>query len=420
MPGQRWMILAVLFAVRAATGFQFQSVGSAASMLMQDLGMDYSRIGMLLGAYLLPGVIVAFPAGVLGQRFRDKTLGLVGLLLMAFSGVMLGAAEDFTMALVARLIGGVGATIVALVATKMTTDWFDGREIVLAMSILQVSWPFGAMLALPIQAHIAQLWGWPAVMISGAVCAGAAFGAFGFVSEPSEQKQRTVVGRSMLPRGVLAPVLIAGTVFGAMNLACVLFFSYAPVLLVAQGSSPTAAASLTSLAIWFAILAIPSGGYLVHRSGRPIAAIVVCSLIAAAALVLFVAEVHPTISCMVFGVFVGPLSGAILSLPSKVLAPRDRAVGFGVFYTCFYALMAAGPLAAGYLQDAWGSPSAALIAGAALLVAAPLLSLVFELLSNLYRYAELDHVAELRAAVRSGARPVPFTPSAPARSHRAP
>jgi predicted MFS family arabinose efflux permease len=420
MPGQRWMILAVLFAVRAATGFQFQSVGSAASMLMQDLGMDYSRIGMLLGAYLLPGVIVAFPAGVLGQRFRDKTLGLVGLLLMAFSGVMLGAAEDFTGALVARLIGGVGATIVALVATKMTTDWFDGREIVLAMSILQVSWPFGAMLALPIQAHIAQLWGWPAVMISGAVCAGAAFGAFGFVSEPSEQKQRTVVGRSMLPGGVLAPVLIAGTVFGALNLACVLFFSYAPVLLVAQGSSPTAAASLTSLAIWFTILAIPSGGYLVHRSGRPIAAIVVCSLIAAAALVLFVAEVHPTISCMVFGVFVGPLSGAILSLPSKVLAPRDRAVGFGVFYTCFYALMAAGPLAAGYLQDAWGSPSAALIAGAALLVAAPLLSLVFELLSNRYRYAELDHDAELRAAVRSGARPVPFIPSAPARSHRAP
>jgi predicted MFS family arabinose efflux permease len=420
MPGQRWTILAVLFAVRAATGFQFQSVGSASSMLMQDLAMDYSQIGMLLGAYLLPGVIVAFPTGVLGQRFRDKTLGLAGLLLMAVSGVMLGASGDFTTALVARLIGGVGATIVALVATKMTTDWFDSREIVLAMSILQVSWPFGAMLALPIQAYIAQLWGWPAVMISGALCAGAALCAFIFVSEPSEQKQRTVVGRSMLPGGVLVPVVIAGTAWGAMNLACVLFFSYAPVLMVAQGSSSTAAASLTSLAIWFTILAIPSGGYLVHRSGRPIAAIVVCSLIAAAALALFVGEVHPIISCMVFGVFVGPLSGAILSLPSKVLVPRDRAIGFGVFYTCFYALMAVGPLAAGYLQDIWGSPSAALIAGAALLVAAPLLSLAFEFLSKPYRHAELNHDAELRAAVRAGARPVPLTPSAPARSHRAP
>jgi MFS family permease len=69
----------------AATGFQFQSVGSAAKMLMLDLGIDYSEIGMLLGAYLLPGVIVAFPAGMLGRRFRDKTLGLVGLSLMVVS-----------------------------------------------------------------------------------------------------------------------------------------------------------------------------------------------------------------------------------------------------------------------------------------------------------------------------------------------
>ncbi len=78
MPERRWMILAVLFAARAATGFQFQSVGSAAKLLMEDLGINYSQIGMLLGVYLLPGVIVAFPAGLLGQRFRDKTLGLAG------------------------------------------------------------------------------------------------------------------------------------------------------------------------------------------------------------------------------------------------------------------------------------------------------------------------------------------------------
>jgi predicted MFS family arabinose efflux permease len=398
MPGQRWVILGVLFAARAATGFQFQSVGSSATMLMHDLAIGYSEIGMLLGAYLLPGVIVAFPAGLLGQRFRDKTLGLAGLLLMVVSGAMLGASESFTVALAARIVGGVGATIVALVATKITTDWFDSREIVLAMSIVQVSWPFGAMLALPIQAWVAQLSGWPAVMLSGALCAGAALGAFAFVSEPPQQQtQPTVPGRSRLPAGVLARVVIAGTAFGAMNLACVLFFSYAPLLLVLQGSSSTAAASLTSLAIWFTIMAIPSGGYLVHRSGRPVAAIVACSLIAAAALVLVVGKVHPAIFCMIFGVFVGPLSGAILSLPSKVLAPRDRAVGFGVFYTCFYALMAVGPPAAGYLQDLWGSPSAALIAGAGLLVAVPLLSLAFEWLSNPRRLTE-SHEAELRVA----------------------
>jgi predicted MFS family arabinose efflux permease len=387
MPGRRWVILAVLFAARAATGFQFQSVGSAANMLMLDLGLDYSEIGMLLGAYLLPGVIVAFPAGLLGQRFREKKLGLAGLFLMAISAVALSVSDGFVMALVARTIGGIGATIVVLVATKMTTDWFDSREIVLAMSILQMSWPFGAMVALPVQAYVAQLFGWPAIMISAAVFSAAALGAFAFVSEPAQSVQPAAIGHAKLPGAVLLSVTIAGIIWGAMNLACVLFFSYAPLLLAAQGSSPTTAASLTSLAIWFTILAIPSGGYLVHRWGTPVAAILVCAPVAAVALALFVADVHPTISCLVFGVVVGPLSGAILSLPSKVLEQRERAIGFGVFYTCFYVLMAVGPFAVGHLQDAGGSPAVGLIAGAGLLVVIVPLCLSFISMSSPQRLA---------------------------------
>src|SRR6266702_4564740 len=287
MHGRRWIVLAILFAARTATGFEFQSVGSVSSLLIQDLGLSYAQIGLLLGAFLLPGIVVAFPTGLLGQRVADKSLGLAGLALMTISGLALAHADSFASALVARVAGGVGATIVVLVATKMTTDWFDGRDIVLAMSLLQVSWPFGAMLALPIQASIGQSFGWPAVMMSGAIVAGAAFCAFAFVSEPSERAQQTAVERSKLPRSVLLAVTIAGTIWGAMNLACILFFSYAPLLLVAQGSSPTAAASLVIHAIWFTILAIPTGGYLVHRLGRPTAAIVACALIAAIALALF-------------------------------------------------------------------------------------------------------------------------------------
>ena len=154
---------------------------------MPDLGIGYSEIGMLLGAYLLPGVIVALPAGLLGQRVSEKTLGLAGLLLMAISGLALSYSGDLAVALVARTIGGVGATIVILVATKMVADWFETREIVLAMSLLQMSWPFGAMIALPIQTSIGQSLGWPAVMASGAVCAVAVLCAFALIPQSSAQ-----------------------------------------------------------------------------------------------------------------------------------------------------------------------------------------------------------------------------------------
>jgi predicted MFS family arabinose efflux permease len=397
MPGRRWIILAVLFAARAAIGFQFQSIGSAANLLMADLGIGYAEIGMLLGAYLLPGVFVAFPAGLLGRRVSEKTLGLAGLVLMAVSGLALNYSGDLAFALVARTIGGVGGTIVGLVATKMVADWFDAREIVLAMSILQMSWPFGAMVALPIQTLIAQSFGWHAVMVSGTIGSVAVLCAFAMIPHAAQPTQAEAAGRSRLPAAALLPVMVAGTIWGAMNLACVLFFSYAPLLLVAQGSSPTVAASLTSLSIWFTILAIPAGGYLVHRADRPITAIVACSLIAAAALMLFVVDFHPTISCLIFGIAIGPMSGAILSLPAKVLEPADRSVGFGLFYSCFYVLMAVGPTAAGSLQDAWGSPSVALVAGAALLATMVPLVALFRSVSKRSEFAQV-HEAKLRAA----------------------
>jgi predicted MFS family arabinose efflux permease len=379
---RRWIVLAVLFAARAATGFQFQSVGSTTSFLMHDLALGYAQFGMLLGAYLLPGIVVAFPAGLIGQRVRETTLGLGGLALMALSGIALSYCDSFAAALIARVIGGVGATIVILVATKMTTDWFAGREIVLAMSLLQMSWPFGAMLALPAQTYLAQSLGWPAVMASSAIMALVVLGAFTLLPRSPVQAEAAVAARTGLPVRIMVPIVIAGVIWGAMNLACVLFFSYAPQLLVAQGSSPTGAASLVSLSIWFTIVAIPAGGYLVERSGRPVAAIIACGLATALALALFVANIHPTIACLVFGVAIGPLSGAILSLPTRVLEPRDRSLGFGLFFTCFYILMAIGPSAAGRLQDAWGNPAAALIAGAAVLAAMAPLSLLFSLLSK--------------------------------------
>lgn len=382
MHRRRWIVLAILFAARAATGFQFQSVGSVSNLLIRDLGLSYAQIGILLGAFLLPGIVVAFPAGWLGQRVAEKSLGLAGLALMTISGLALGHADHFAAALAARILGGVGATIVVLVATKMVTDWFESREIVLAMSILQMSWPFGAMLALPIQALIAQHGGWPAVAASGGLCAAMAACGFAFVSTPSRDVQASAAGRSRLPFAILLQITVAGVVWGSMNLACILFFSYAPPLMTARGFSPTTAASLTSLAIWFTILAIPSGGYLVHRLGKPVAAIGVCATIAAATLLFFVLDLYPTLSCLVFGIAVGPLSGAILSLPAGVLPPRLRSVGFGVFYTCFYVLMAAGPPLAGRLQDAWATPSAALVAAALLLAVTAPLSVIFAAMSK--------------------------------------
>jgi len=88
----RWLILATLFLVRTAMGFQFQAVASVSSFLVEDLAIDYARLGTLIGLYHLPGIALAFPGGLLGKRFGDKRVVAAGLGLMAFGGLLMCSA----------------------------------------------------------------------------------------------------------------------------------------------------------------------------------------------------------------------------------------------------------------------------------------------------------------------------------------
>ena len=55
-------------------GLQFQSIPALASDLTADLGLSFALVGMLIGLYLLPGAVIAFPGGWLGQRLEISVL----------------------------------------------------------------------------------------------------------------------------------------------------------------------------------------------------------------------------------------------------------------------------------------------------------------------------------------------------------
>jgi hypothetical protein len=145
--GERWLILAVLFLARTAMAFQFQAVAALSSFVVADFGIDYAQLGLLIGLYLLPGIVIAYPGGLLGQYFGDKRIALIGVTLMVAGG-LLTATENFPTVLAGRLTSGVGAVLLNVLLTKMTTDWFVRREIGTALALLVSSWPIGIGLAL--------------------------------------------------------------------------------------------------------------------------------------------------------------------------------------------------------------------------------------------------------------------------------
>src|SRR5689334_6997761 len=107
----RWMALMVLTAARTSMGFQFQSIASVSPGLIGDLGLTYADLGSLIGLYFMPGIVMAMPAGMLGRRFGDRRVVIVGLGLMALGGIVASLAQGFAGLAVGRLISGLGAVL---------------------------------------------------------------------------------------------------------------------------------------------------------------------------------------------------------------------------------------------------------------------------------------------------------------------
>lgn len=79
----RWTMLLVLFLVRLAMGYRFQSVASTSLQLVEAFGLSYTQVGTLIGFFLLPGVFIAIPSGALTRAVTDKNLLMAGALSMA-------------------------------------------------------------------------------------------------------------------------------------------------------------------------------------------------------------------------------------------------------------------------------------------------------------------------------------------------
>jgi MFS family permease len=75
----RWVVLALLFFARASMAMQFQSIPPISTLLVEELGFNFTQIGLLIGLWMLPGVFIALPGGLLGQRFGDKIVVIAGL-----------------------------------------------------------------------------------------------------------------------------------------------------------------------------------------------------------------------------------------------------------------------------------------------------------------------------------------------------
>jgi len=352
----RWVALALMFVTRTSMGFQFQSIGSLAPLVVADLGLSYAQLGTLIGLYLLPGVVLALPGGLIGQRVGDRRAVVASLALMVVGGLLTAWSDSFAGAAAGRLVSGGGSVLMNILLIKITADWFAGREMATAMAVILTAWPVGLGLATATLGSVAMATSWRTAMVVAAVSA--ALGLIIMAVVFREAPVRAAPGARAAPdRRDLGLAITSGVAWGAFNASLVGVIAFGPAMLVARGLSLGQAGFEISLAIWVTIVSVPLGGVLSDRVGRPDVFSIGGALAAGALLLALPTMPWAALGLVLVGTLIGGPPGPLTSMLPRALAPERLATGLGVSYTAYYVVMAAAQPLAGWLRDVTGDPA---------------------------------------------------------------
>jgi MFS family permease len=366
---KRWNVLLLLFTVRLSMAFQFQSVASMSPAIMKAYGVGLSDIGLLISLYLAPGLAFALPGGEIGRRFGDKRVVLSGLILMIAGGLLMAFATTWHWEIAGRIVAGVGGVVLNVLMSKMVTDWFAGKEIATAMAIFVNSWPVGIAFCLFVLPAVVAAKGiTTALLLTTAFCALGFFLLAALYRPPPYAGSATTAPAASWPRPpAIRAMVVAGSIWGLFNAAIGMVFGFGTILLVERGWSLAAAGSATSLVLWIVSISVPIGGVLADRTGKHIEIMLIGFALFAVAL-LVATRTNAVIPAFVaLGLVGGVSAGPIMSLPARVLTPPVRAIGMGIHFTMFYAVVVAAPILAGILSTRIGTAGAAFDMGAILL-----------------------------------------------------
>ncbi|MEL7524309.1 MAG: MFS transporter [Pseudomonadota bacterium] len=385
----RWRMLALLFFARIALGFQFQTAASVGGDLVTAFGIDYSDVGFLIGLFMVPGLFLALPAGALGQFLPDRILAFAGLSALALGGLLSGFGPGPVTIGFGRLVAGAGFLFSTLYFTKMVADWFEGREISTAMSILVMSWPFGIAMGQVGHAYLADLQDWRLpFVVASLYCAAAAAGVLLFYRAPVDRAAASAAGSNRLSWREWQLILLAGIAWGVFNAGYVVYLSFAPLKLEELGHGSLQAAALVSVASWIMIFSGAACGQIVDRFNHRNLVLIVCMTSAIVSFWLMGRPGTGLAASLLFGLVAMAPAGVIMALAGEAVAPARRALGMGIFFTVYYAIMAAGPPLAGWIYERAATAGASLGLGMGLFALVIPVALMFRLVQTGVRTGE--------------------------------
>ena len=379
MPARRrWVILGLTYLFILSYTITLQAVPPVLSLIMAELRLSHAQGGLLMSLFALPGVFISIPAGMLADRYGQKAIGIVSFILAIAGAAIVASGNSLPMLALGRVVSGVGAVTLMVLAPQLLAQWFAGREMGTAMGVFSTGLPLGTILSLNFLSLLGENLGWRASVWLSAGLPVVALIVFVLLFAPAPSRGEKSPQNEGFFQGIRragTPIWIVGVAWMLFNAAIISLFTFTPDFLKAIGFTVASAGFIASAVMWPALVLAPLVGYVIDKIDRK-RTIIAAGGLALAILVVLVPLV-PTatgwlLAMMLFiGVAQTLVPTPIFALPPEVTSPESLGLGFGIISTCLNLGIVVGPAAVGLIRDVTGSyqTSYALMGGFALLVA---------------------------------------------------
>lgn len=254
------LVMVIMLIAMTAGATCMNKMNPVLSDICSDLNITTTQSGLLLSIFVLSGIALSIPMGMLTGKYGIFKMGLISLVSIIVGSAMGAVSTGYGMMLVSRFLEGIGLMFLVCIGPAAVGRTATDKNRGTLMGIVMCFMSFGQIIALNIAPIVGwrKFWWFTAVMgIVGLIL------WIAFIRGIDDEEKGASSEKTVQISSVLSDVLKNGSVwmvaltFLTFMLAHMGAFNYLPTYLTEVGGlMPTNAGTLTSLA---SLIGIPVG-----------------------------------------------------------------------------------------------------------------------------------------------------------------
>ncbi len=358
-PSYKWLVLGLSFMLMLTFAISLQSLPPLLDKIAEDIAFSNSQAGLLMGIYAIPGIFLPFLIAFLASKYNKKSIILIALLILILGLVTFSMAGSFTALLAFRLLTGIGATTLVVLAPLLITIFFDQANMGIAMGVFNAAVPFGTVIAANLFGLLGGKMPWQAITLGIAAFVGIVFVInFFALSLPKEEVTEDLkISSTQSLRGLFSNtgLWLLALIWILGNGLLLSYVTFGPQYFQNIGISLQRAGLLTSFIMLVSIFLSPLVGIIIDKTGWKKRLLLAGSVTMAISFLLISSGSGPlTLWAITLGIGFSPIPVLVFALLAQMVEPYQMGMALAIITAASNVGIALGPLAFGFLLDKTG------------------------------------------------------------------